>query len=170
MELPFFWEWDMIRETGKCYIGTGKKEEKSMNRKCFWILLVLTLFLGGCTFQNDEGLSSIPETESEIQSKAESDECIGQWEMTGASKNGLGITLETVQEKLGGSISFTLKKDGSFYAQFKNASVDGLWYQKENKIQLIMSNGETVDIEAGEHVLTMEWEGMTLIFEREQDV
>ena len=112
---------------------------------------------------------SVPETENETSFQVRAYDCTGEWEMTGASLNGLGITLEKAQEELGGSMSFTLKKDGSFYAQIDNASVDGLWYQDKNKIQLMMSNGESKEMTAGDDAITMEWKNMTLIFKRESD-
>ena len=141
-----------------------------MSGKWMGILLASVLFIIGCGMEDHNGdISDVSETESELSSQIRVYDCTGEWEMTGASLNGLGITLEKAQEELGGSMSFTLKKDGSFYAQIDNASVDGLWYQDENKIQLIMSNGESKEMKAGDDTITMEWENMTLIFERESD-
>lgn len=161
----------MIKETAILLKNGRKKEEKEcMSGKWIGVLLASVLFISGCGIEDNRAdISDVSESESETSSQVQAYDCTGQWEMTGANQNGLGITLEKAQEELGGSMSFTLKKDGSFYAQIDNASVDGLWYQDENKIQLIMSNGESVDMKANDDTITMEWENMTLIFEKEQD-
>lgn len=127
------------------------------------IIIFLAVILCSCG-------ENIPEPEeselSSVVSQTQVFTCSGTWEITDAQQDGLGVDLESVLEELGGNMKLTLQKDGTVYARIKNASMDGTWSQNENQITVIISNGETVELEAVDETLQMEWGKVTLIFEK----
>ncbi len=151
----------------KRYFQTEKEESVLRRLKKYLAVLGLTLslsmFLCACGEDTPEPQESEP---SSVTSQAQVFTCTGTWEITGAQQDGLGVNLESVLEELGGNMKLTLQKDGSVYARIKNASMDGTWSQNENQITVIISNGETVELEAVDETLQMEWGKITLIFEK----
>lgn len=127
------------------------------------IIISLAVLVCGCGENSPKPEESEP---SSVVSQTQVFTCLGTWEITGAQQDGLGVDLESVLEELGGNMKLTLQKDGTVYARIKNASMDGTWSQNENQITVIISNGETVELEAVDETLQMEWGKITLIFEK----
>lgn len=141
-----------------------KYDMKKINRGVF--IAIFCVVAGLFTACGSSSPETIPSESSAVSSQSQVFTCVGEWEITGAKRNDIGIALDEILEEMGGEVSLTLKKDGSAQVVLGNSSMDATWSQNERTILLFMSNGEKLELKTVDQKLEMEWEGKVLLFEK----